>query len=128
MKRRVLLVDDNIAVRTTLSSVLSNAGYAVTEAGDGLDGLTKAKSNTFDAFVVDYKMPIMDGITLLKGLKEMEQYCDHPMILLTTDDGPLFTSKVAVLDSVNVMCKPIDQNELLLLLSGGYEFDDALSA
>jgi two-component system chemotaxis response regulator CheY len=128
MKKQVLLVDDNKAVRTMLSSLLTNAGYLVTEAADGLDGLTKAKNIGFDAFVVDYKMPIMDGITLLKGLKEMPQYCAHPMILLTTDDGSVFVNKVASLDSVSVMRKPIDQEQLLLLLSSAYEFDGALTA
>ena len=55
MNRRVLLVDDNQAVRSTLSMTLKKAGFDVVEAADGLDGLTKAKAEFFDAFVIDYK-------------------------------------------------------------------------
>ena len=117
MKRRVLLVDDNMAVRSSLSMVLKDAGFDVEEACDGLDGLTKAKAQFFDAFVIDYKMPIMDGITLIKGLRELTEYSHHAMNLLTTDVGSDFMAKSAELEDVHVLAKPIDHQQLIELTS-----------
>lgn len=117
MKRRVLLVDDNRAVRSALSMVLKDAGFEVVEGSDGLDGLTKAKAEFYDAFVIDYKMPIMDGITLIKGLRDLPQYSHHAMTLLTTDIGGDFVSKTSELDDVNVLEKPVDHQQLIQLSS-----------
>jgi two-component system chemotaxis response regulator CheY len=116
MNKRVLLVDDNAGVRLQLKTILTSELYDVVEAKDGLDGLTKAKKDQFDIFIVDYKMPVMDGITLITRLKELPQFCDHPMILLTTDNGAEFESKVAQLGSIDVLCKPIDRADLLDVL------------
>jgi two-component system chemotaxis response regulator CheY len=128
MNRRVLLVDDNRVVRQAIFNLLVNVGYEVVEATDGLDGLTKAKASYFDALVIDYKMPIMDGITLIKGLREMSQYQQHPIILLTTEDSAEFSMKVAGLDNVNVMCKPVDQDLLVSLVAKQNLVGTAISA
>lgn len=117
MNRRVLLVDDNLAVRSALSMVLKDAGFDVVEGSDGLDGLTKAKSDFYDAFVIDYKMPIMDGITLIKGLREMPQYSHHAMTLLTTDTGGDFFTKLSEFKDVHVLEKPVDHQQLIELSS-----------
>lgn len=117
MKKRVLLVDDNDKVRRCLSLLMHSAGFEVIEARDGLDGLTKAKSSGFDIFVVDYRMPVMDGITLIKGLKELPQYIDHPMILLSTDNSSEFEIKASRINADAVLNKPIDDEYLLQLLS-----------
>jgi len=117
MSKRVLLVDDNLGVRTMLRTILTSEGYEVVEAGDGLDGLTKAKKEAFDVFLIDYKMPIMNGITLLKRLKEIPQYTQTQMVLLTTDNGAEFESEVAQFDHINILYKPISQAQLLDMLS-----------
>jgi two-component system chemotaxis response regulator CheY len=116
MNKRVLLVDDNSGVRAQLKAILSTQQYDVVEATDGLDGLTKAKKTPHDIFIVDYKMPVMDGITLLKRLKEMPQYSECHMILLTTDNGAEFVNKMIELPTVDVLCKPISQSDLLDVL------------
>ncbi len=116
MNKHVLLVDDNDKVRSLLKSCIEASGYQVVEARDGLDGLTKAKTMAFDYFVVDYRMPVMDGITLLKGLKEMPLYANRPMVLLTTDDSHEFAAKAASLEDVTVLSKPIEQSHLLNVL------------
>ena len=128
MNRRVLLVDDNQLVRKSILDVLTVAGFEVVEAKDGLDGLTKAKSGFFDTFVIDYKMPIMDGITLIKGLRDLPEYENHSMTLLTTDDSAEFALKVSSLVDVHVLCKPIDHDVLVSLVSKQSLFRAARSA
>ncbi|MFT4924471.1 MAG: two-component system chemotaxis response regulator CheY [Phenylobacterium sp.] len=128
MKKHVLLVDDNDKVRALLKSLIELAGYKVIEARDGLDGLTKAKTMAFDLFVVDYRMPVMDGITLIKGLKEIPMYQVTPMILVTTDDSHEFSAKVAQIDDLEVLHKPVGQNQLLNLLAQLTEVESAEEA
>ena len=84
MKTKILLVDDNKKVRSILKSSLENKGLEVVEAVNGLDGLLIAKQQQFDGFLIDHKMPIMDGITLVRDLREMKQYSGSSMILMTT--------------------------------------------
>lgn len=128
MSRRVLLVDDNRVVRQTIADVLVNVGYEVVEASDGLDGLTKAKNSFYDVLIIDYKMPIMDGVTLIKGLRELSQYEQHPMFLLSTEDSAEFTMKVSGLEDVQVMCKPIDHDVLVSLIAKQSMVSAAISA
>lgn len=113
MSKNVLLVDDNESVRALLKLYMSGVGYKVTEAQDGLDGLTKAKHTQFDIIVTDYKMPVMNGVTLIKGLREMTQYAEHSVILLTTDQSAQFKLSVARLANVKVLEKPVEQSQLL---------------
>ncbi len=116
MSKRVLLVDDNDSVRNLLRLYMSSNGYRITEAQDGLDGLTKAKQQDFDIVVIDYKMPVMNGISLIKGLRELPQYAAQPFILLTTDDSAEFHSRMHHLTAVEVLAKPVEQSALLALM------------
>ncbi|MFT5163218.1 MAG: two-component system chemotaxis response regulator CheY [Alteromonadaceae bacterium] len=121
MKKHVLLADDNDKVRSLLKSFLESFDYQVVEARDGLDGLTKAKTMAFDLFVIDYRMPIMDGITLIKGLKKIPLYSELPMVLVTTDDSFDFLAKVADLDNVEVLNKPVERALLKAALEASSE-------
>lgn len=96
MKTKILLVDDNEKVRTAIATQLRSIGFDVSEAINGLDGLILAKQQSFDGFVIDQMMPIMDGGTLIKDLRGLPQYQSHPVVLMTT------TSKELVAKTLNV--------------------------
>jgi CheY-like chemotaxis protein len=66
----VLVVDDRYAVRTSIAAILRSEGYAVTEAGDGQDALPVLKSEQFDAMVLDLRMPLVGGASLLAALTD----------------------------------------------------------
>lgn len=59
MAKKILAVDDSKSMRQMVAMTLKNAGYDVTEAEDGIDALTKAKSNQFDLVLTDINMPNM---------------------------------------------------------------------
>ena len=65
-KNRILVVDDEDALRTILSTELSTAGYDVTSASDGDEAISFLRKNNFDLALLDIKMPKVDGIEVLK--------------------------------------------------------------
>lgn len=83
--RRVLVVDDARTVRLYYRGILEGAGIAVTEAGNGLEGLEKAGEELPDLFVVDINMPKMDGYTMLRAVRADERSRAVPAIMISTE-------------------------------------------
>ena len=83
----ILTVDDSTSLRKTLAFTLARAGYQVTEAVDGKDGLAKAKSQRFGVVITDQNMPIMDGLTLIRELRSLPEYQRVPILMLTTESS-----------------------------------------
>ena len=83
-KVRVLLVEDSVPIRTQMKRILEGAGYDVTAAVDGLDGLNKFRGAAFDAIVSDVEMPNLTGLELTRQVREAPEYDAVPIILVTT--------------------------------------------
>ena len=64
----MLVVDDDVEVRTALSEILLSLGYAVEAAANGEEALVKIETNSFAAILTDLMMPRMDGFQLLRAL------------------------------------------------------------
>ena len=80
----VLLVEDSDIVRESLRRILADAGYVVTVAVDGQHGLELAKSRTFDLISTDVVMPRMDGYELTRALRQMPEYANTPIVMVTS--------------------------------------------
>ncbi len=85
MAKTVLIVDDSASLRQVVSIALKSAGYEVLEASDGQDALGKLSGQKVHLVISDVNMPRMDGITLVKNLKQMPAYRFTPIIMLTTE-------------------------------------------
>ncbi len=85
MKKRILLIEDEIFIRELYEKVLQGAGYDVTGVQDGQEGLSKARSDTFDLILLDIMLPKMTGIDVLKEIKKdpSETLRNTPVYLLT---------------------------------------------
>lgn len=83
--KRVLTVDDSASVRQMVSFTLSKAGFEVSEAVDGKDGLAKAASAKFDMIITDLNMPNVDGIQLITGVRKLPGYAFVPILMLSTE-------------------------------------------
>ncbi len=68
-KNRILVVDDEEALRTVLSTELTSEGYNVTTAADGNEAIEYVKENDYDLVLLDIKMPNVDGFEVLKFIK-----------------------------------------------------------
>lgn len=84
VKPKILLVEDSIPIRTQMKRILESAGYNVTAAVDGEDGFNKLRADTFVAVVTDVQMPNLDGLELTAKIRQLQEYKDLPVILVTT--------------------------------------------
>jgi two-component system chemotaxis response regulator CheY len=83
--RRILIVDDALTVRLFYRQVLEAAGFAISEAGNGLEGLERAAEAPPDLFIVDINMPKMDGYAMLRALRADGQTRAIPAIMISTE-------------------------------------------
>jgi len=82
-QKRILVVDDEPDFASIVQADLEKEGYDVEVAYNGVEGLEKVKANPPHAIVLDVMMPEMDGYELCKLLKDDDDYCDIPIVLLT---------------------------------------------
>ncbi len=85
MSKVILTVDDSASVRQMVSFTLKNEGYEVIEAIDGVDALSKLSDKKADMVLTDLNMPNMDGIELIKNIRQNPRYKFIPIIFLTTE-------------------------------------------
>lgn len=81
---KVLLVEDSIPIRTQMKRILQGAGYDVTAAVDGQEGLEKLQADRFDAVVSDVEMPNLTGLEMTAQIRQRQEYQQLPIVLVTT--------------------------------------------
>lgn len=110
----ILIIDDEKAIRKTLSEILSFEGYKIEEAADGEEGLKKFKEKGFDVVLCDIKMPKLDGIEFLQKAGEIN--ADVPVIMIS-GHGNIDTAVDAVKKGAfDYISKPPDLNRLLITI------------
>lgn len=112
MQKRLLVVDDDDEIRELLEFDLSHSGYTVETACDGMDGLNKAVSNSYDLILLDVMMPKMNGFDVCKNLRKAKP--EIPVLLLTAKGT--ITDKTQGFDcgADDYLVKPFDIQEVLL--------------
>ena len=113
MGKKILAVDDSGSLRQMLTFSLRTGGYQVVDAIDGIDGLAKAKATQFDLVLTDQNMPNMDGLTLIRSLRELPAYRQVPILMLTTESSPEMKNKGRAAGANGWLVKPFDPNRLL---------------
>jgi two-component system OmpR family response regulator len=113
MSMRLLLIEDEPDLLRSLSRALREEGYALDTAADGEDGLYKATASDYDAIVLDWMLPLLDGRALLQRLREQKT---TPVLMLTARDRT--RDRVRALDcgADDYLVKPFDLGELLARL------------
>jgi two-component system, NtrC family, nitrogen regulation response regulator NtrX len=115
----ILIIDDEKAIRKTLTEILSFEGYKIEEASDGEEGLRKFREKTFDVVLCDIKMPKIDGIDFLQ--KAVEINADVPIIMIS-GHGNIETAVEAVKKGAyDFIQKPPDLNRLLITIRNAME-------
>lgn len=109
---KILIIDDEKVIRSTLREILEYENYEISEAQDGLEGLAKLREEEFDLVLCDIKMPKMDGIEVLNQAKSMDK---SPQFIMISAHGSIETAVEATKKGAfDFIPKPPDLNRLLL--------------
>lgn len=119
MNNRVLIVDDEAAIRNFLVRVLQLDGYEVTAACDGREALEKLESAAFDVLLTDIKMDRLDGVELLRVAKE--HYPDLAVILLTGHATVLSAIAALRQGAHDYLLKPAKNEDILSTIAAALQ-------
>jgi DNA-binding response OmpR family regulator len=109
---RILVVDDDALLRTSVAAVLVDEGYDVEMAGDGVDALAKIHANPPDVILLDVLMPRMNGKALLETLHSSSETAGIPVLVMTALHG-FESHRTIELGATDLVEKPFDVDELL---------------
>lgn len=109
----ILAVDDSASMRQMVVFTLRGAGFEVTEASDGEQALSLAKTNQFNLVLTDINMPKMDGITLTRNLRTLPNYKFTPILTLTTESSADKKMEGKVAGATGWIVKPFNPDQLL---------------
>ncbi|KQM40801.1 response regulator [Sphingomonas sp. Leaf10] len=113
MTASILAVDDSASLRMAIRIALTGAGYTVTEAGDGVEGLSKATATKFDMIVTDLNMPNMDGLSMIRELRKQPAQAGVPIIFLTTESDPEMKNQAKAAGATGWLVKPFVPDQLV---------------
>lgn len=112
----ILAVDDSASMRQMVAFTLKSAGFEVTEAEDGQYALDAANGKRFDAVVADVNMPRMDGISLIRALRNLPDYKFTPLLMLTTEAGLDKKQEGKAAGATGWIVKPFNPDQLVATL------------
>lgn len=113
MTASILTVDDSPSLRMAVRIALTGAGYTVTEAGDGVEGLAKASTERFDLVITDLNMPRMDGLTMIRELRSQPTMAGVPIVFLTTESEDGLKAQAKAAGATGWLVKPFNSEQLV---------------
>ena len=116
MTRTIMIADDSTSIRQMVSHTLGQAGYDVIEAVDGQDALDKLMISPVSMLIADLNMPNMNGIELIKKVRENPRSKFIPIIMLTTESQENKKQKGRAAVATGWIVKPFDPEQLLTVI------------
>ena len=112
----ILTVDDTASMRQMISFTLNSVGHEVIQASDGKEALKLLEGKKVDLVIADVNMPNMDGITLVKSLREQMDYKFTPILMLTTESQESKRQQGKVAGATGWIVKPFNPEQLLTIV------------
>jgi chemotaxis protein histidine kinase CheA/CheY-like chemotaxis protein len=112
---RALVVDDSITARKHISKLLKGNGFAVVEAGDGLEAIESLHRSNFDFVVTDLDMPRLGGLELLADIRN-GKYCMAPVVVVSSRDDDGFRRQALEYGASDFVNKPVSKQQFQQLL------------
>jgi len=113
MAKKILIVDDSLTVRMYHKQILDKEGYECDEAENGMEALEKAQQNEYDAFLVDINMPVLDGYSFVKRLRQGEGNT-APVIMVSTESEDMDMDLAYESGASMYLVKPARPDDLVL--------------
>lgn len=111
---RALVVDDSQAMRRSILFALQRmGGFTLEEACDGVDALKKLTSQRYDLVLTDINMPLMDGLKLIRHLRQAKENAAVPIVVITTESAAEDRQKAMDLGASAYLCKPVQAKEVM---------------
>ena len=117
MDKNILVVDDSATVRKLVATTLQLSGFTVVTACDGMDALEKIPVYECDLVITDLNMPNIDGLELIRTLRETEEYRELPVIVLSSlsdEENSVELTKHGIKAYIQ---KPFDKQKILTQVS-----------
>jgi len=120
MKQRILIIDDDTSLRRVLEYNLQEEGYAVTAVASGEEGLRRLQSEHYSLVITDMKMPGIDGMGVLKGVKELSP---ETLVIIITAFGTIDIAVEAMKSGAyDYITKPFNRDGLRLTVAKALQF------
>src|SRR5438094_712728 len=103
---RILVVDDEAPVREVLTEYFATEGYAVEAAGSGVEALTAIRGGRADLVLLDVRMPGLDGVQVLRRIRELDERV--PVIMVTANEDVGLARETLKLGAFDYVAKPFD--------------------
>ncbi|MCC4597613.1 sigma-54 dependent transcriptional regulator [Xanthomonas campestris pv. phormiicola] len=113
---RILIVDDDTAFSSTLQATLRSFGHEVIAAADGEAGLARLRDGGIDLAFVDFRMPGMDGIALMRARQEHAQAAAVPLVMLTAHASSGNTIEAMKLGAFDHLVKPVGRADIVAVV------------
>lgn len=117
MTKRILVVDDSAMIRQMVSFTLCEAGYEVSQAENGEQGVHRIREQAPDLIITDLNMPIMDGVALIRNARALPSTRFIPILMLTTESQEHKKMEAKAAGATGWLVKPFDPPKLLSVIS-----------
>ena len=114
---RILVVDDEAPVREVLAEYFATEGYTVESAGSGLEALTVIRGGRADLVLLDVRMPGLDGVQVLRRIRELDEHV--PVIMVTANEDVGLAKETLKLGAFDYVAKPFDFDYLDRAVAAG---------
>ncbi len=112
MSKAVMVVDDSSVMRQMITAALQSVGLAIRTAENGQDALEKLAEARADLIITDVNMPVMDGLTLVRQLREHSGYRFVPILVLTTESSDAMKQRGQATGATGWIVKPFSPWQL----------------
>jgi two-component system chemotaxis response regulator CheY len=116
MSAHILAIDDSRTIRALLTATLEKAGFAVTTAVDGVDGVEKFQSANADLVITDVNMPNKDGFGVIDDIRQGTVNRAVPVLVLTTESGAALKDRARKAGATGWIVKPFDDDALVSVI------------
>jgi len=116
MPKRIMTVDDSASMRQMVGFTLKQHGYDIVEAVNGAEALKKLEKETVDMLITDINMPEMDGISLVRKVRDNPSYKFMPIVILTTEFRPEKKQEGKAAGATGWIVKPFRPDQLVAVV------------
>ncbi len=117
MSKKILCIEDSITTQKIILHTLSQAGYFVDLANNGVEGIEELAKDSYDLLLLDLIMPKMNGFHVLREISRVAQFSNIPVIVISSDKRQQCIDEVMRLNARKFICKPFKAEELLEAVS-----------